>query len=151
MPLQVAMRKCADVRLGFPCWQTFIGQAWCTENDTALKITVFIGGGASATHDKLLAKSSHQRTDAAEGRDGGRISRRFRLVSDFASSMENEQEPQERGSHESGDRQMDSQSSAPRRVLGPTHVERLRRARYREARRSFCMTLGAVGPLRRAT
>ncbi len=35
----------------------------------------------------LLAKSSHQRTDAAEGRDGGRIARRFRLVSDFASSI----------------------------------------------------------------
>jgi len=60
---------------------------------------------------------------------------------------------QERGSHGSGDRQMDSRSSAPRRVLEPTHVERLcqARARYREARRSFCMTLGAVGPLRRAT
>jgi len=35
----------------------------------------------------LLAKSSNQRTDAAEGQDGGRISRRFRLVSDFASSI----------------------------------------------------------------
>jgi len=35
----------------------------------------------------LLAKSSNQCTDAAEGRDGGRISRRFRLVSDFASSI----------------------------------------------------------------
>ena len=34
----------------------------------------------------LLAKSSNQRTVAAEGRAGGRISRRFRLVSDFASS-----------------------------------------------------------------
>ncbi len=41
----------------------------------------------------LLAKSSKQRTDAAEGRDGGRISRRFRLVSDFASSNVNAQEP----------------------------------------------------------
>jgi len=35
----------------------------------------------------LLAKSSNQRTEAAEGRDGDRISRRFRLVSDFASSI----------------------------------------------------------------
>ncbi len=41
----------------------------------------------------LLAKSSHQRTDAAEGRDGGRISRRFRLVSDFAISIESAGEP----------------------------------------------------------
>jgi len=33
MPLQIAMRNCADVRLGFSWWQTFIGQAWCTENE----------------------------------------------------------------------------------------------------------------------
>jgi len=62
-------------------------------NDTALKMTVFIGGGAPTAHGKLLAKSSNQRTDAAEGRDGGRISRRFRLVSDFASSIGNAGEP----------------------------------------------------------
>ncbi len=55
--------------------------------DTALKITTFIGGGASATHDKLLAKSETAGNTTADWSDHGSFATSVRSSDDFASSI----------------------------------------------------------------
>jgi len=54
MPLQIVMRNCANVRLGFPWWQKFIGQAWCTENDTAGEVV-----GSAYGRSRRVGRWSH--------------------------------------------------------------------------------------------